>query len=93
MVQRYKTAGVYINDINTFPNSKDPVATAILAFIGHIPKAEYQGKSYFNTPQLIASFTAFAAIYLLDDPALSADLVEKYQPEYYLVAQAPHSSL
>ncbi len=26
-------------------------------------------------------------------PALSADLVEKYQPEYYLVAQAPHSSL
>ena len=93
MVQQYKTAGVYINEINNFPNSVVPVATAIPAFIGPTPKAEYQGKSYLNTPQLNASFTAFAAIYLLDDPALSADLVEKYQPEYYLVAQAPHSSL
>ncbi len=86
MTQQYKTLDVYINEVNAFPNAITPVATAIPAFIGYTPKAEYQGKSYLNTPQLIASYAAFVAIYLLDDPALSADQVKKFQPEYYLVA-------
>lgn len=32
-------------------------------------------------------------MYLLDNPAPPADPAKQYQPEYYLVAQAPHSSL
>lgn len=93
MVTQYKTPGVYINEVNAFPNSITPVATAIPAFIGYTPKAEYQGKSYLNTPQVISSYAEFAAIYLLDDPAPPADPAKQYQPEYYLVAQAPHVSL
>lgn len=93
MVTQYKTPGVYINEINAFPNSITPVATAIPAFIGYTPKAEYQGKSYLNTPQVISSYAEFAAMYLLDNPAPPADPAKQYQPEYYLVAQAPHASL
>nr|WP_315468045.1 phage tail sheath C-terminal domain-containing protein [uncultured Undibacterium sp.] len=87
------TPGVYINELNAFPNSITPVATAIPAFIGYTPKAEYQGKSYLNTPQVISSYAEFAAIYLLDNPAPPADPATQYQPEYYLVAQAPHVPL
>jgi phage tail sheath protein FI len=93
MTQQYKTPGVYINELNAFPNSITPVATAIPAFIGYTPKAEYQGKSYLNTPQVISSYAEFAAIYLLDNPAPPADPAKQYQPEYYLVAQAPHVPL
>ncbi|MBC3806827.1 phage tail sheath family protein [Undibacterium seohonense] len=93
MVTQYKTPGVYINEVNAFPNSIVPVATAIPAFIGYTPKAEYQGKSYLNTPQVISSYAEFAAIYLLDDPMPPADPAKQYQPEYYLVPQAPHVPL
>jgi phage tail sheath protein FI len=93
MTTRYTTPGVYINEINAFPNSISPVATAIPAFVGYTPKAAYQGKSYLNTPQVISSYAEFAAIYLLDSPAPPADPAKQYQPEYYLVAQAPHVPL
>ena len=93
MATQYKTPGVYINELNAFPNSITPVATAIPAFIGYTPKAEYQGKSYLNTPQVISSYAEFAAIYLLDNPAPPADPAKQYQPEYYLVPQAPHVPL
>ncbi|MFZ6820369.1 phage tail sheath family protein [Undibacterium sp. Ji22W] len=93
MTHQYKTPGVYINEVNAFPNSITPVATAIPAFIGYTPKAEYQGKSYLNTPQVISSYAEFAAIYLLDNPAPPADPAKQYQPEYYLVPQAPHVPL
>lgn len=93
MTQQNTSPGVYINEINAFPNSVVPVATAIPAFVGYTPKAEYQGKSYLNTPQVISSYAEFAAIYLLNDPAPPADPAKQYQPEYYLVAQAPHVPL
>ncbi len=50
------TPGVYVDELNGFPNSVVPVATAVPAFIGYTPKAEYQGKSYCNKPQKINSF-------------------------------------
>jgi phage tail sheath protein FI len=93
MTQQYKTPGVYINEVNAFPTSITPVATAIPAFVGYTPKAEYQGKSYLNTPQVISSYAEFAAIYLLDNPAPPADPAKQYQPEYYLAAQAPQVPL
>ncbi|MBC3874429.1 phage tail sheath family protein [Undibacterium flavidum] len=93
MTQQYQTPGVYISEINAFPNSVTPVPTAIPAFIGYTPKAEYQGKSYLNTPQKISSFAEFAAIYLLDNPAPPADPVKQYSPEYYLVAQTSQASV
>jgi phage tail sheath protein FI len=41
MTQQYNTLGVYINELNAFTSSITPVATAIPAFIGYTPKAEY----------------------------------------------------
>lgn len=82
-----KTPGVYINEINGFPNSVVPIATAVPAFIGYTPQAQYQGKSYFNKAQKITSFAEFQAIYTLPIPAAPAPSPVQYKPEYYLVAQ------
>lgn len=77
----FSTPGVYINEANELPNSVAPVATAVPAFIGYTPHADYQGKSYYNKPQKITSFAEFQAIFMLPDPA------RQYSPEYYLVPQ------
>lgn len=87
MSSSYTTPGVYINEVNGFASSVVPVATAVPAFIGYTPKAEYQGKSYYNKPQKITSFLEFQAIFMLDNPAPPADPARQYNPEYYLVAQ------
>lgn len=83
----YATPGVYISEANAFPNSVLPIATAVPAFIGYTPTAEYQGKSFRNKPQKITSFMEFQAIFSLDDPPPPADPARQYTPEYYLVAQ------
>ena len=88
MATTFSTPGVYINEINGFPNSVVPVATAVPAFIGYTPKADYQGKSYYNKPMKITSFAEFQAIFMLPNPQPPADPARQYSPEYYLVAQA-----
>jgi phage tail sheath protein FI len=87
MATTYSTPGVYINEINGFPNSVMPVATAVPAFIGYTPAAAYQGKSYVNKATLISSFAEFQAIFMFPDPAPPADPVQQYSPQYYLAAQ------
>lgn len=82
-----KTPGVYINEVNGFPNSVVPVATAVPAFIGYTPQASYQGKSYLNTPVQINSFADFQAFFCYPNPAPPADPTKQYSPEYYLVQQ------
>ena len=82
-----KTPGVYINEVNGFPNSVVPIATAVPAFIGYTPTAEYEGKSYVNKAQKVTNFAEFKAIYLLGNPPPPADPVKQYSPEYYLVPQ------
>ncbi len=76
-----KTPGVYINEVNGFPNSVTPVQTSIPAFIGYTPQALYNGKSYTNVPMQITSLAEFEAIYCLPAPA------KNYSPQYYLQAQ------
>lgn len=87
MVSTTATPGVYVDEINGFADSFMPIATAVPAFIGYTPKAEYQGTSYYNKPQKIASFAEFQAIFMLDNPPPPADPARQYSPEYYLVAQ------
>jgi len=87
MAANIATPGVYIDEINAFPNSVVPIATAVPAFIGYTPRAEYKGKSYYNKPVKITSFADFQAYFMLDDPAPPADPAKQYSPEYYLVAQ------
>lgn len=82
-----KSPGVYINELNAFPNSVVPVATAVPAFIGYTPTASYEGKSYANVAQKITSFAEFQAIYCFPDPAPPASPAKQYTPEYYMVKQ------
>src|SRR3569833_2239972 len=82
------TPGVYINEINAFPNSVAPVATAVPAIIGYTPQAMYEGKSYINIAQKITSFADFQAIYCYPNPPAPADPAKQYNPQYYLVTQS-----
>ena len=82
-----KTPGVYINEINAFPNSVVAVETAVPAFIGYTAQAMYEGKSYTNKAQKISSFAEFQAIYCLPDPPPPAPPAKQYSPQYYLVKQ------
>ncbi|HVW97102.1 MAG TPA: phage tail sheath C-terminal domain-containing protein [Mucilaginibacter sp.] len=82
-----QTPGVYIDELNAFPNSVVPVATAVPAFIGYTPAASFQGKSYLNRAQKITSFAEFQAIYCIPDPTAPAAPAKQYSPEYYLVSQ------
>lgn len=82
-----QTPGVYINEINAFPNSVVAVPTAVPAFIGYTPAAMYEGKSYTNVPKRITSFAEFKAIYCLPDAPPPAAPTKQYSPEYYLVQQ------
>ncbi len=82
-----KTPGVYTTEENAFPNSVVAVETAVPAFIGYTPQAEYEGVSYTNKATKITSMAEFQAIYTLPEPAAPADPPQQYTPHYYLVAQ------
>lgn len=82
-----KSPGVYINEINAFPNAVVPIATAVPAFIGYTPQAMYEGKSHTNVPTKITSFADFQAIFCYPDSPPPADSKKQYAPQYYLVKQ------
>lgn len=82
-----KSPGVYINEVNAFPNSVVPVATAIPAFVGYTPQALYQGKSYANVPVKITSFADFEAFFCLPTHSPQLNPSKQYSPQYYLVEQ------
>lgn len=82
-----KTPGVYIDELNSLPNSVVAIPTAVPAFIGYTPQAVFEGNSYTNVAQRISSFTEFQAIYCLPDPPLPAPSSKQYSPQYYLVKQ------
>jgi len=83
-----KTPGVYINEIDAFPNSVVPVETAVPAFVGYTPQAMYEGKSYTNLPTKITSFAEFEAIFCFPKSTeVSGSSTKQYKPNYYLVAE------
>jgi phage tail sheath protein FI len=82
-----KTPGVYIDEKNGFPNSAIAVATAIPAFVGYTPKAEYEGESFLNTPLKISSFQEFQAVFMLPNPAPPAPPAIQYSPQYHITEQ------
>ncbi len=82
-----KSPGVYIDEQSAFPNSVVAVETAVPAFIGYTPQAEYEGKSYTNVPQKITSLAEFETIFCYPDPPAPASPAKQYSPEYYLVKQ------
>ena len=82
-----QTPGVYINELNAFPNSMPAIPTAVPAFIGYTPQAEFNGRSYTNVPLKITSFLEFKTVFGFPDPPAPANPAKQYAPEYYLVEQ------
>tara|TARA_R110001592_G_scaffold81505_2_gene241852 strand:+ start:109 stop:1689 length:1581 start_codon:yes stop_codon:yes gene_type:complete len=83
-----QTPGVYIDEVNAFPNSVVEVATAIPAFIGYTPQASYEGKSYLNIPVKVTSFQEFQAFFMYPNPPAPAPPAVQYHPQYYVQAQS-----
>jgi hypothetical protein len=87
-ISNIQTPGVYIEELNAFPNSIVPVATAVSTFVGCTPQATYEGKSYLNKALKITSFSDFQAFFMHPDPAPPADPAQQYSPHDYLVEEA-----
>ncbi|TGE14014.1 phage tail sheath family protein [Hymenobacter elongatus] len=58
-----QTPGVYINEINAFPNSVVEVATAVPVFIGYTAQASYNGEDLANKPQRVTSLKEFVTYF------------------------------
>lgn len=88
MSTNFTTPGVYINELNAFPNSVTPVATAIPAFIGYTPRASYNGKSYTGVPVPISSWQEFLLYFAALDPVTAQPLPAQQQssPVFYPTA-------
>ncbi len=82
-----KIPGVYINEVNEFPNSVVAVNTAVPAFIGYTPQASYEGKSHINVAKKVRSFVEFQSIYCYPDPKAPNPAAKQYHPNYYLKKQ------
>ncbi|MCB0713265.1 MAG: phage tail sheath family protein [Ignavibacteriae bacterium] len=54
-----KTPGVYINELDSFPQSIIGVSTAIPAFVGYTEKVEHGGESILMKPVMITSLLQF----------------------------------
>lgn len=54
-----QTPGVYINEINAFPNSVVEVATAVPVFIGYTAIANYNGEDLAKKPRRVTSLKEF----------------------------------
>lgn len=81
MITNLATPGVYIDEVNAFPNSVVEVETAVPAFIGYTPRASYEGKSYLMKPVQITSMNDFNAFFINPSNA------KQYSPMYYLTKQ------
>lgn len=79
MAETYKTPGVYINEINAFPNSVVEVPTAVPAFIGYTEKAQRGQTDLTLKPTRISSFSEFA-MYFGGPPAPQYTYAPKPKP-------------
>lgn len=85
-----KTPGVYIDEINAFPNSVVGVPTAVPAFVGYTETARRDAADLTGVPTRISSMAEFEALFGgppvtrfefsggLDNPALAADPATRF---------------
>jgi len=87
MASTIQTPGVYINEVNAFPNSVVPVATAVPVFIGYTMRADYKDKSYLNKAVQIESLLDFLTFYgvVAGSPPAPAPDQQQYAPIYHAV--------
>jgi uncharacterized protein len=88
------TPGVYTQEINAFPNSVVAVPTAVPAFVGYTPRADYKGRSLLGKPCKISSLAEFLIYYGVMQPASPGTPPTplppngQYDPVYYLTPSA-----
>src|ERR1700741_2426872 len=63
MLEQRTVPGVYIQELNAFPNSVVEVATALPVFIGYTQNASYQGNSLQNKVIKIESLSDYQAFF------------------------------
>ena len=63
MATSFKTPGVYINEINAFPNSVVAVETAMPVFIGYTEKADRNGQSLIGVPTAVDSMQEYTEFF------------------------------
>ncbi len=63
MATSRKTPGVYINEINAFPNSIVAVETAVPVFIGYTEKADRNGQSLIGLPTAVDSMIEYETFF------------------------------
>lgn len=63
MSTTYKTPGVYIKEINAFPDSVVAVPSSVAAFIGYTEKEAHNGKPVFGQAIRISSLSEYEAIF------------------------------
>lgn len=87
MASTLQTPGVYINEINAFPNSVVPVATAVPVFIGYTMRADHQGRSCLNKAVQIQSLQDFLTFYGVQAgmPPAAAPEQQQYVPIHHVV--------
>lgn len=95
MPTTYATPGVYIKELNAFPNSVVAVETALPVFIGYTPDARYKGRSYAFEVVKIDSFQQFQTYFSRRDGERLLPENEQYSPTYYAMPskQAGDSSV
>lgn len=87
------TPGVYTQELNAFPNSVVAVATAVPAFVGYTPRADYKGKSLLGKPCKISSMADFLTYFGVMQASAGAPPAPaapggQYDPVYYLSPSA-----
>ncbi|HET9626565.1 MAG TPA: phage tail sheath C-terminal domain-containing protein [Kofleriaceae bacterium] len=87
------TPGVYTQELSAFPNSVVAVPTAIPAFIGYTPRADYKGKSLYGVPRKISSLADFLTYYGVMQATPGATPTpappgQQYDPIFYLSPSA-----
>lgn len=87
MTSSRQTPGVYIEEINAFPNAVVPVATAVPVFIGYTMRADYQGKSCLNQAVKIQSMQDFLTFFglITGTPPTPAPDSQQYCPIYHIL--------
>ncbi|HEY1050902.1 MAG TPA: phage tail sheath C-terminal domain-containing protein [Prosthecobacter sp.] len=87
MASSLTTPGVYINEINAFPNSVVPVATAVPVFVGYTLRADYKGRSYVNEAVKINSLQDYMTFFgaVTGAPAAPAPDSAQYSPIYHIL--------
>ena len=100
MATSYKTPGVYVEEISTFPPSVAQVETAIPAFVGYTETALKDGNDLTNIPTRIVSLLEYETYFGKAEAETSmvinielAPLIKKYKNEKFLLPSVRRASM